>query len=264
MRPSTRAVLGLLLLSSACAGPTDVALEPPGAPGPPPGTAPEMAASAPPAEEPRYACQASGEATAEVWTTSGDAQDDDDGPAEELRAFLRGETDNAGYDVSSLPTEGWRVIERGDDRVGYAVEDRVLGDGYVGVRVERQGEGWQAVAFGGCRPRRVIEGRGIAEWQLPETATVGPDTRAFTALVTETACTSGADPTDRLGQPEVVTDDDTVTVTFSTSPLEGGTYNCLGIAPVPVPVDLGEPLGDRVLRDGGRFPPADPALPGLW
>lgn len=202
-----------------------------------------------------------GAGPAAVWDTPGSAQDDADEPAALLRAHLDGETDNAGYDVASLPRDGWRVIERTDDRVDYAAEDPLTDDGYVAIVVERSGQDWRVVAWGGCRPTRVLDGRSVAGWQLPETATVGAETTSFTALVTEVGCTSGADPTDRLGPPEVVVDQDTVTITLSADPLQGDAFACPGVPAVPVRVDLGEPLGDRTLRDGSRHPPGDPTQP---
>lgn len=268
MRRAIAAIVSLLLaVLTGCAPADRVALQPPAStPPPPPGASPTPAPTLtgptgqPPTDEPRYGCGA-GSAPAAVWDTPGTAQDDADEPAALLRAHLDGETDNAGYDVASLPRDGWRVIERTDDRVGYAVEDPLTDGSYLDILVERSGEGWQVVAWGACRPTRVLEGRSIADWHLSETATVGAETTSFTAMVTEIGCTSGADPTDRLGPPEVVVDESTVTITLSAEAPEGDSFACPGIPAVPVHVDLPEPLGDRVLRDGSSHPPGDPTQP---
>jgi hypothetical protein len=47
---------------------------------------------------------------------------------------------------------------------------------------------------------------------------------------------------------------------FAVRPLPGG-QDCPSNPPTRVTIDLGQPLGDRTLLDGGRLPPGDPAQP---
>jgi hypothetical protein len=96
-----------------------------------------------------------------------------------------------------------------------------------------------------------------AGWQLdPAVLTVASTT--FFASVTRTECASGI--TGDVGEPIVEMDTSEVVVTFRPPDLPPGPYTCGSNAPTVVEVDLGEPLGDRVLVDGGcledgRLPP---------
>jgi hypothetical protein len=85
----------------------------------------------------------------------------------------------------------------------------------------------------------------------------GPTTQIFDALVTERACASGRNLTGRLVGPIVVPTADMVLVFFGVHPLPAN-QDCPGNPPTRVPVDLGQPLGSRELRDGGHLPFGNP------
>lgn len=76
-------------------------------------------------------------------------------------------------------------------------------------------------------------------------------------LVKEWACAGGSDAAGRIPDPQVAYRDDAVIVTFRVIP-RGGPQDCPGHPPTPFTVELSEPLGGRVLLDGGVDPPAAP------
>jgi hypothetical protein len=99
-----------------------------------------------------------------------------------------------------------------------------------------------------------------ATWTFAPGEQIGPDTTAFTAMVTEQVCASGRSSVGRIVGPQVdYVDDTSVVVTFRVRPLAGG-QDCPGNPPAAVTVRLEEPLGDRTLLDGGREPPAEPPV----
>jgi hypothetical protein len=111
-------------------------------------------------------------------------------------------------------------------------------------------------------------GFGPATWALdPAYPAPGHDTSELHLLVWEQACSSGSPATGRMSAPVVVADGSRVIVsigvrqrrmgddTFETCPLPPGT---------PAIVQLPEPLGSRVLLDGGVAPPAAPSPVFEW
>ena len=125
------------------------------------------------------------------------------------------------------------------------------------------GPGWLA-AIGVAA---VLSGCGLAEpmdvgpatWAFAPGQDIGPDTTEFVAMVTERACASGQSSEDRIAEQQVDVEPGRIVVTFRVRPLEGA-QECPGNPPTPVQVDIGQPLGDRVLVDGGREPPAEPPV----
>jgi hypothetical protein len=99
----------------------------------------------------------------------------------------------------------------------------------------------------------------LATWTFPpDGARPGPESTSFEALVSERACTGGQEMGERLQAPLVAYGPTTVTILFGARPLPGA-HECPGNPSTRVEVRLREPLGDRGLRDGAFYPPADPA-----
>ena len=75
--------------------------------------------------------------------------------------------------------------------------------------------------------------------------------------VTEMACTGARDPLPHLNEPEVVADDHSVTVYWTSrrDAPEGEGFTCPGPLPTMTTLHLDEPLGDRKLLDGSVYPP---------
>lgn len=125
-------------------------------------------------------------------------------------------------------------------------------DGQV-VRLEREATGWKVRGWGSCTGLAPVVEPG-RQWVQIESATSPDPTATEVAVeILEIQCTSGRDPRPFLQEPTFVEDDDSVTV-FWTSLVPEGASTCIGSAPVPHGLRLNEPLGDRELLDGSRWP----------
>ncbi len=159
-------------------------------------------------------------------------------------------------DINFLPDSGWTLA--GIDAAG-AEFVTVGGDlGMKSISLENQATGWHVAGWGDCRPNLVLpEGIGTADWTWGSPGRPGPDTQRFTALVTERACASGRSPEGRIVGPAIVPSGDTLLVMFGVRQMPGA-QNCPSNPSFPTEVDLGAPLGDRKLLDGGHLPFGDP------
>lgn len=103
-----------------------------------------------------------------------------------------------------------------------------------------------------------------ATWYLPAGHVPNAASSTLDVLVLEVDCSSGKGAAGDLAPPEVTTTADTVVVEVRTY-VRIGAQNCLGSKMAPLTVDLGEPLGDRVLVDphGSRLPDAEHLFPQL-
>ena len=100
---------------------------------------------------------------------------------------------------------------------------------------------------------------GPATWALdPSFASPGPDATELHILVWELSCSSGSPTTGRMSAPVIAYTATTVTITIGVRPFSG-PQACNGPPGTPAIVQLAAPLGDRILLDGGRVPPAPPS-----
>jgi len=205
----------------------------------------------------RYTCEAFPFAPGLLTGGPGTAELANDPAAAHLRAALQGE----GPDLDFLPDTGWHLTGQDAQRAEFVT----VGGDQIFVVVLRNGpEGWQVTNYGDCQPRiELAEGLGAAEWAFdPAQPKPGAATQVFDALVTELACNSGKPADGRIVGPQIVRSADTVLVIFAVRPRPGG-QDCQSNPSTRFKVDLGEPLGERRLLDGGRLPPGDPTQPRL-
>lgn len=102
---------------------------------------------------------------------------------------------------------------------------------------------------------------GAASWTHDQDAEIGPETTAFPAWVTETGCAGGQPSTDRVEGPDIQVSQESILVTFRVRKLSAfGASTCPSNPATLVSVGLPEPLGDRMLLDGGRQPPLEPPV----
>ncbi|WP_244929023.1 hypothetical protein [Nocardioides sp. W7] len=183
-------------------------------------------------------------------------------PADELTRALEALAARAGIDAPSALQDAdvheapWFVLAETKTSVVVATGSWDGGgpgrDGEV-VRLKASGAGWQVQSWGDCRNLAPVVDPGL-QWVRIDAATdLDPASTEVTVEVTEGGCTSGRDPRPFLQEPTLVEDDDSVVV-FWTSEAPEGANNCVGNQPVPHPLRLGEPLGDRELLDGSRWP----------
>ena len=187
-----------------------------------------------------------------------DARGTDETAANPVALALREHLAQGGPDRDFLPHHGWTLV--GMDLAG---AEFVTAGGDAGMKVvelESQPT-WHVTGWGDCHARRVLaQGLGDADWVFdPALPKPGPDSQTFVALVTERECASGQSSEGRVVGPDILDAGDELLVTFAVRPLGGDLQTCPGNPPTRVRVDLGEPLGDRILVDGGSLPPRDPA-----
>jgi hypothetical protein len=190
-----------------------------------------------------------------------DRQGGDEAAANPAAAALRGHLAKNGPDIDFLPDRGWSLAGMDASGAEFVTEDGDLGMKMVSLRSADLGP-WIVTGWGDCQPQRVLPpGLNDASWTLdPAEPRPGPDVQMFTALVTERECASGQSSEGRVVGPDILALGDEVLVTFAVRPLRGDTQTCPGNPVTRVTVDLGSPLGDRQLLDGGTLPPGDPTI----
>jgi hypothetical protein len=156
---------------------------------------------------------------------------------------------------SQFPEGGWhRVI---DDPNGVTfVAPGVAETPWVTISVGVLDGTLQATEYGQCRLQPVVpDGMSLAEWWLdPGRPAPSPNAVEVAILVRETACASGQSPEGRILAPTVVVSPDAVTVAIGIVHRPGG-QDCPGNPAHPMLLILPEPLGNRLLLDGGKYPP---------
>lgn len=117
------------------------------------------------------------------------------------------------------------------------------------------GTGWQTTALqsgGPCDLRTPLaEGLGEVDWRLDPAHSVEPDATTINLLATGRDCSSGQPMGERLQPPAFTTTGDTIFVTLTARQPTGG-QECPGNPEEAVVIDIGEPVGDRVLVDGRK------------
>ena len=173
-----------------------------------------------------------------------------------IGAAVRAEIAGSG---GTLPARGWRLIGSDATHAELIALD-AAGNLQVISLINANGA-WTLDLAGSCHPTVVLAaGVGAASWLWGSPGKPGPTTRTFDALVTESACASGHNATGRIIGPVVVPTTDMALVFFGVHPLPG-SQDCQGNPSTRVQVDLGQPLGSRLLRDGGHLPFGDPVSP---
>lgn len=91
-----------------------------------------------------------------------------------------------------------------------------------------------------------------AVWQVGAPGDVNADSSTIAVLVTRVACNSGV--TGTVDTPTVSIETDRIVVSFTVSPPVSGPATCQSNDWVPFDLDLGQPIGARVLVDGACLP----------
>ena len=189
-----------------------------------------------------------------VFEQPAGAEDADDPAAAALRDLIANPRG-----IEPIPTDGYRVLHRSDRLAQFAVGEPPY---LQSVWLDTRDDAWGFAGSGGCAVRPWREDAEAVVWELDPSRPLEAARSSFTALVSENACTGGADPRPRLEEPQIRSTEDAVIVTMFIRPLGAGpdqVFTCIGRPPVPVEVELEEPLGDRLLLDGGLYPPQPPA-----
>jgi hypothetical protein len=122
------------------------------------------------------------------------------------------------------------------------------------MSLEREGDGWKWTGHGSCWTLSPLLDQGESWVQVGASVAVQGDATEIAVDVNETACTGARDPAPHLNEPVIVSTDESVTVYWTSKPPVGGA-NCPSNPTSSQVLVLDEPLGDRPLLDGSRWPP---------
>jgi hypothetical protein len=186
-------------------------------------------------------------------------------PVSSLPEGPAGAVDDAG-DPAFDPAAGWRVVRVTDERVELLREldeplDLAEGDVRTHeLRVVERITGatnvpdgtWMLTAAGPCTPRVDLGNLGQADLTLA--ATPSPEDRTVALHVHERACASGQTAEGRVELVTLEETSDEVRLVVGVRGL-GGAQTCPSNPPTPFTVELGQPLGDRVVVDAATVPP---------
>lgn len=164
------------------------------------------------------------------------------------------------FEPAITPRTGWRVLKRTDDLALYGAGEPPE---IIYMALEREDGEWAWAGQGQCKVRVWVEGGEAAEWEIDPDAPPMPDDRTLRVLLSELACTSGADPRPRLEEPQISYAEQSVTIALFVRYIDaapGEFFTCIGVPPVPTKIELDQPLGERELLDGGIYPPQKPHL----
>lgn len=154
-----------------------------------------------------------------------------------------------------LPKTGWRLLGSDVDSAEFVTG--TPNEGLTIVSIEPWEGLLRATEGGSCQPKLVYPPNiGLATWVLDAgDRALTPASTTFFALVTERDCASGRAAIGRILGPTIAFLDDRILVAFGVRPQTGGgAHTCQGNPPVPIRVELGQPIGDRMLVDPAMLP----------
>ena len=186
---------------------------------------------------------------------AGRAQDEPDPAAAALRAWL------ASPEGREAPRTGWVRVGATGDRVQF-VARRPDEGGLAVVGFSAHQGAWTLALSGECSPEVALpDGVSRADWRLdPGFPRPDASDRQIHVLLTERACASGEPPKGRVEPPIVVPTERAIVVSIRVRSRPGAQF-CPGNPEFALAVDLPEPLGQRLLLDGGVYPPRDVTAP---
>lgn len=204
-----------------------------------------------------------------------------DGPPFDVRVFARppGDEREASPTAAalrdlllrdpSMPQAGWWLVSRTGTRAQYLSRS---GDAFSYVNVESVGGArWRASGWGGCLPTYAAPPRATLTWMVDPARRPAADDRSVRVVVVDMCDERPLDH--RLGEPTIRTTSDAVLIIFTATRPNGAAIVasiprrldtadiCFAPIPFEATVALGEPLGNRRLLDGARWPPRDATIP---
>ncbi len=197
-------------------------------------------------------------------------------PADAARATgpefdaLRAAFAQFGREFDGAAAWAWRLAGKDSAGAIFLARTDALGEpGWVSAEAVHGADGWKVVNMGQCRPHVVLSAEfGPATWAFdPAYSRPVATTTELHVLVWERDCSSGAPATGRMSAPVVEYGQDSVTIAIGVRPIQlapGMAVSCPLPPGTPASLVLAEPLGHRMLLDGGVLPPAppSPANPG--
>jgi hypothetical protein len=166
---------------------------------------------------------------------------------------------------SRLPADAARTALASWRELAATDAERLFGRGLppdlVTVSVRRGRRGWTLVGVTRGRALRATRnGIRASSWRPDPDLTAGPGDRRLAILVTEQQRSAGRYATGRLLTPDLHMGEEELTLTVYVEPVP--VVGIAGANPeTPVWVELPEPIGERILRDGSLWEPRSGARP---
>jgi hypothetical protein len=183
------------------------------------------------------------------------AEQGSDEAAAALRQLIQ---EYAGADGGGVPVSGWRRVLDTPDQVLFIVPD--TGDRrWSQIGITRTGAGWTLDVVGNCDLHVELpdDALNVADWWVDPKTPYDPDATSLAILVLERECASGQDAAGRIAPPFIASTPEAVTVVIAVRRRDGG-QDCQGHPATPFTLELAEPVGGRILLDGGTVPPRQP------
>lgn len=151
----------------------------------------------------------------------------------------------------------WLLAHKDQDRALFLVRRAGGRERYSAMYVEREGDRWGFAGFSGdCRLRPLVtHGLGQSDWRIDGGSPPTSGSSSFPVEVMEHGCASGRPANGRIAEPLVQYGEDAITITIPVHPVQASAVTCPGNPWTPFVVELSEPIGDRLLLDGGPWPP---------
>lgn len=171
---------------------------------------------------------------------------------DDAKQILDEEIERIGAEDVAPDIVQWFVVSRTEEGISIA-HKRPNGDAdsYTEGHLRLTDEGWRGGGWGPCEVRFGADDRQSLRWTR-ETI-VDPNNSVISVLATEQSCASDPPLETSNIQPLLVSTSDRVTIVL-VAPLPSDTDEgspCVEGQPQSIEIDLGEPLGDRELHDGG-------------
>ncbi|HVK29848.1 MAG TPA: hypothetical protein VM575_16030 [Nocardioides sp.] len=162
----------------------------------------------------------------------------------------------ADLDAGEMADGPWLVLAETQDDVTVASGPWTVGgpgrDGQY-IHLALRDGAWTVDGWGDCAVLSPALPAGQSWVEVAAADGLDRHSTKLAVLVTERQCASGRDGRAHLLEPTVVETPDDVTVTWTSQAVAHGA-TCQGNPPAPMTIDLAEPLGDRALLDGSRWP----------
>jgi hypothetical protein len=153
----------------------------------------------------------------------------------------------------------WLLAYEDEDQALFLVERTRGTERFSAMSVDREGDTWVPSAWSGeCGLRPLItHGLGSSVWRVDEESPPTPGSSTFPIEVLERNCASGRPAEGRIADPIVEYGEDAITITVPVHPVDASVVKCLwhGNPWTPFVLELDEPVGGRLLLDGGPWPP---------
>ena len=182
----------------------------------------------------------------------------DEQAATEQAEILRAYIEQTAREGEPLPVTGWHVVDETSDSADYLVTRNESPEDvgvyhvsiHLGVSYANQAQ-WNR-----CRVElQRVPGLNTVRWRLdPDGRRPNQGSGLLDLLVTEEECASGRSVEGSLIGPAIRQQQDRILILFAAKPPSGFAQTCQSNPSFAVTIDIGAPIGHRLLVDPGRWP----------